>query len=841
VPGKESQAPFRICVCVILQQPFVGLLPLLRDIYRDRFSNLVFLVPFEETEDEDVVTVYRGPYARMGYLTDAYARLAEIDCDHFLVIGHDVLLNPCFDERTLLDKVPLGRDEGFFPSLAPLPDGIGGWSRYFGIVPKLAFPKSILFGSGIERDVLRHYLPDHDQSVHKLANSGPPFRTAVTLGTRAFGDVVAAPSRVLLHGESEPLAEGSERQAAVDAYCLDAERALVTGMATAIRAEQGLPPETVGEAEARLTLAMPVTRSTVPANLYILPKSQLKRFAHHAGVAAAANLDADLVVPTLLYILCSRVWSASDCALSLRGVTRDPDPALLAHSRILAVEPFEAGWVRSAADRRAFVAALDDLHRPRRRRAMATIGVHKLGLGGTLQGFAHDGWHRRESWGRWSSQIRSTLRFWVPADLDVTMVRIGVAIPVHPRLGRMRGQLSLNGGAPQRIDAAFPDPAETILTFPAEQLRRGAMNNLHVESERMVQPAALNPAIDDRRRLGLGVSFIEFARQISDLTAPAPFPPVSARQDDRALPAGLAMWGWHGAEPWGRWSQLPDAMVRFTVAPDVTVEGLRVRLRAPISPANGRTFSGWVRLNDGEPIPIVKRATDPDAEELYFAPEQLDLNGVNLLHFHNDMLVRAIDDDPACGDERPFGFGLLGIDLLAPDLDPLRLPSATRAAGGERFFAFMQDQRAGGPATPLATPGEHLAGLAAPIIFPVSGWYPREDWGRWASSAHATIQFWVAAMSHANHVHLGLRAAPQVGDAMVTGRVRLNGMEWMPIQSKPGSGNVVDVFLDARNAVVGGMNWIEIVSDRMTGPTDFDPTSHDPRRMGFGVATIGFG
>jgi hypothetical protein len=91
------------------------------------------------------------------------------------------------------------------------------------------------------------------------------------------------------------------------------------------------------------------------------------------------------------------------------------------------------------------------------------------------------------------------------------------------------------------------------------------------------------------------------------------------------------------------------------------------------------------------------------------------------------------------------------------------------------------------------------------------------------------------------HVHLGLRSAPQVDDETLTGRVRLNGMAWQEIRSRPDSGNVVDVFIDARNAVAGGMNWIELVSDRLTGPTDFDPTSHDPRRMGFGVATIGFG
>ena len=113
--SKEFNFP-NVCLVVIFNHRFDKNLPLLRKIYGKRFSAIRFLMPFYDGADSDVIPVYESAYQFQGYLIQAYEKLKDIPCSHYLFIGDDLIINPSFDETNFLartdmyNKKFLGRD-----------------------------------------------------------------------------------------------------------------------------------------------------------------------------------------------------------------------------------------------------------------------------------------------------------------------------------------------------------------------------------------------------------------------------------------------------------------------------------------------------------------------------------------------------------------------------------------------------------------------------------------------------------------------------------------------------------------------------------------------------------
>ena len=100
----------KVCLVIIFNHRFDKNLPLLRKIYGERFSEIRFLMPFYDGADADVIPVYESSYQFQGYLIQAYEKLKDIPCSHYLFIADDLIINPNFDEKnfveqsTMLDK-----------------------------------------------------------------------------------------------------------------------------------------------------------------------------------------------------------------------------------------------------------------------------------------------------------------------------------------------------------------------------------------------------------------------------------------------------------------------------------------------------------------------------------------------------------------------------------------------------------------------------------------------------------------------------------------------------------------------------------------------------------------
>ena len=94
----------KVCLVVIFNHRFDKNLPLLRKIYGKRFSYIRFLMPFYDGADDDVIPVYEASYQFQGYAIQAYHKLKDIPCSHYLFIGDDLIIHPDFDETNFVAR-----------------------------------------------------------------------------------------------------------------------------------------------------------------------------------------------------------------------------------------------------------------------------------------------------------------------------------------------------------------------------------------------------------------------------------------------------------------------------------------------------------------------------------------------------------------------------------------------------------------------------------------------------------------------------------------------------------------------------------------------------------------
>jgi hypothetical protein len=94
----------------------------LKHIYHDRFSNIYFIMPFYQGDDENVISVYENSYYFQGYITQALNQLKGKQFTHYIFIGDDLILNPGINELNYKDFFSISCNEAFIPNFFYLND-----------------------------------------------------------------------------------------------------------------------------------------------------------------------------------------------------------------------------------------------------------------------------------------------------------------------------------------------------------------------------------------------------------------------------------------------------------------------------------------------------------------------------------------------------------------------------------------------------------------------------------------------------------------------------------------------------------------------------------------------
>ena len=108
---------------VIYNQNFEKNIQKIRDIYSSRFSKIVQIMPFYYGCDPDVIPVYGTCYQFQAYYVQARRQLLEVDCDRFLFIADDLLLNPKINERNVAEQLKLAPGDFYIDCFADVASG----------------------------------------------------------------------------------------------------------------------------------------------------------------------------------------------------------------------------------------------------------------------------------------------------------------------------------------------------------------------------------------------------------------------------------------------------------------------------------------------------------------------------------------------------------------------------------------------------------------------------------------------------------------------------------------------------------------------------------------------
>ena len=154
---------FRFCLVVVFNHRFEGNLPLLRVLYRERFSTVRFLVPFYRGEDRDVIPVFESSATFQGFFAQAQRHLAAEGISHYVFVADDLLLNPAIHEGNLHLHLRLRPGGGYTKYLEPFSSMTSRWTHFNRTLSALRFDEFVN---------ARAELPPRAEAVARLLTHG---------------------------------------------------------------------------------------------------------------------------------------------------------------------------------------------------------------------------------------------------------------------------------------------------------------------------------------------------------------------------------------------------------------------------------------------------------------------------------------------------------------------------------------------------------------------------------------------------------------------------------------------------------------------------------------------
>ncbi|MCX4195981.1 hypothetical protein OMR07_10590 [Methylobacterium organophilum] len=150
-----------VSCCVLFNHPYPPNIPFLRDFYKRKYDDVLFIQPMVKSSDPDVYTSYRGSYTFHGMIADLAETLLSRDSEYFVFVHDDVLLNPLYDGAQLVERLNVQGNGAFIPHVFPLSRKVQDWAWVPGFLWRLFYPINQISGSGIT-DLMK-YFPDAQQ------------------------------------------------------------------------------------------------------------------------------------------------------------------------------------------------------------------------------------------------------------------------------------------------------------------------------------------------------------------------------------------------------------------------------------------------------------------------------------------------------------------------------------------------------------------------------------------------------------------------------------------------------------------------------------------------------
>lgn len=249
----------KVCLIVIFNHRYDKNLPVLEDMYRDRFSSRFYLVPFYDGEMENVIPVYGRSIFFEGYIAQGATSFMQKKFCHYLFVADDMILHPGINENNYKEFFEVEEGQSFISELRPLQDMGTFW---IGTLSALFYFKKQKY---VE---VTNELPSEDVAKNKLAEQGAeirPLRRKEIFGKFSLNiDSLGNKSRLFLR--------------------------MLTRLRHPFRQEYKLPYPVVGSY----------------SDILVVSAEDMKTFAHYCGVFASTCLFAEVAIPTALALAATK-------------------------------------------------------------------------------------------------------------------------------------------------------------------------------------------------------------------------------------------------------------------------------------------------------------------------------------------------------------------------------------------------------------------------------------------------------------------------------------------------------------------------------------------------------
>lgn len=152
---KESN----VALIIIFNHRYDKNLPILEELYKDRFTHRYYLVPFYDGNQENVIPVYGRSIFFESYIAQAAKHYIKENFKHYLFIADDMIIHPQINEYNYQDFFEVNDEESFIPQLTPIQDMKKYW---IGTMSAFFYRKKQKYIEAAQE------LPDEEEALNKM-------------------------------------------------------------------------------------------------------------------------------------------------------------------------------------------------------------------------------------------------------------------------------------------------------------------------------------------------------------------------------------------------------------------------------------------------------------------------------------------------------------------------------------------------------------------------------------------------------------------------------------------------------------------------------------------------
>jgi len=257
----------KICLTIVFNHKFENNVHKLNKLYKNRFDNIYYLMPFYTGNNKNVIPIYENPHTFQGYFIQSLTHYYNIKYSHYLFMADDLILNPKVNQNNIYKLLRLKSDSAYFKAAFSLHNIDFPWPH---VLPAINIFQT---NTGIN---VQNEIPDYHHAYKRISSHNinlndqkMRFRTKWLLLSRNMKNI----EKVKLFLFS------------IYKFRLNFFRV------------QKLPYPLVGGY----------------SDFVIVPASSIKLFCHYCGVFASMGLFVEVALPTALLLACNNiVWERGD-------------------------------------------------------------------------------------------------------------------------------------------------------------------------------------------------------------------------------------------------------------------------------------------------------------------------------------------------------------------------------------------------------------------------------------------------------------------------------------------------------------------------------------------------